>query len=289
MAQDQVGGVSDASMAVASTTDCAYARKLVQAYFAMVTLGCQRGDCTNTNCCSNPQTPALRATEAAIKSIYFATHAPVPLCIEFEQQQEETLVTTEAPQLPQLEENELTPESQPALEEENQIEEALPSIGDRNMSKEELQPETSEAEVLKTQQPESVTIQSVPTSSSPVRKSTPRRRLSVAVQLDNGINKNHELLAKRPTVVTRVAVQPKHKSAINSAAVSLLDDVTATVAMTEAVDVPAQQQEHEQAAPKLPNSVKDARQRQRSRPKEKLFDAIKRSFSRSKKAPLGSA
>ncbi|EGZ11418.1 hypothetical protein PHYSODRAFT_521172 [Phytophthora sojae] len=177
--------------------DYVYARQLVHAYFVMLTVGCKRDDCTNENCCSNPQSPQLTATEAAIKSVYFATQAP-----------------------------------------------------------EELHPETSEAEVPKFQQPEIITTESSATAEASARKSTPRRRLSVAVKLDNGLNKGRESPAKRPTIITRVAVQPKHKLTIDPATSLVKDDV---------------------------------RQRRLSRPKEKLFDAIKRSFSRTKKAPLGSA
>ncbi|EEY65372.1 uncharacterized protein PITG_17031 [Phytophthora infestans T30-4] len=167
--------------------------QLVQAYFAMLTVGCQRDICPNSNCCSNPHTRALTATEAAIKSIYFATTTP-----------------------------------------------------------QDLHPETPD-DVPKIQALQNDTAPATPTTSSPP-KSTPRRRLSVAVQLDSGLNKNRDLQVKRPTVITRVAVQPKHKP-----------DIDPTV-----------------------SPAKGARQRLLSRPKQKLFDAIKRSFSRSKKASHGS-
>ncbi|OWZ07678.1 hypothetical protein PHMEG_00019904 [Phytophthora megakarya] len=141
--------------------------------------------------------------------------------------------------------------------------------------KEEL-PETSEADILKIQEPESIVIQSIPSVASP-RKSTPRRRLSVAVQLDNGLNKSLEQPVKRPTVVTRVAVQPKHKSVDNNV----------TTVVTKASVIPVQQQENEQAvlACQAPSksSANDKRKRLVSRPKAKLFDAIRRSFSRSTK------
>uniref|UniRef100_H3GZA5 Ubiquitin-protein ligase E3A N-terminal zinc-binding domain-containing protein n=1 Tax=Phytophthora ramorum TaxID=164328 RepID=H3GZA5_PHYRM len=250
MDQDQVDGVSgssDVSVAAAlpMTTDYEYARQLVQAYFAMLTTGCQRDECSNENCCSNPQTPALSASEAAIKSIYFATQAPAPLCIDLAEQP--------PPEIPeQQQEQELTPE-QPQAEEENQTEDTLPLKDEQHQSKEELHPETSEADIPKPQQPETTTPQS-----TSERKSTPRQRLSIAVQLDHGLNKN-------PPVT------------------SVPNDVTATKAATEDTE---QQQEHEQAPVKVPSSVKDARQRRLSRPKEKLFDAIKRSFSRSKKGSV---
>ncbi|KAH7489102.1 hypothetical protein KRP22_012300 [Phytophthora ramorum] len=273
MDQDQVDGVSgssDVSVAAAlpMTTDYEYARQLVQAYFAMLTTGCQRDECSNENCCSNPQTPALSASEAAIKSIYFATQAPAPLCIDLAEQP--------PPEIPeQQQEQELTPE-QPQAEEENQTEDTLPLKDEQHQSKEELHPETSEADIPKPQQPETTTPQS-----TSERKSTPRQRLSIAVQLDHGLNKNREL-TKQPTIVTRVVVQPKHKLVI-APVTSVPNDVTATKAATEDTE---QQQEHEQAPVKVPSSVKDARQRRLSRPKEKLFDAIKRSFSRSKKGSV---
>ncbi|KAG2769017.1 hypothetical protein JG687_00009916 [Phytophthora cactorum] len=207
-------------------------------------------------------------TEAALKSIYFATKAPVSLCSEiaFEQQQEETFPTAESPELPQQEETQISPEPQEA--DENQTED------NKKSSKAELHPETPD-EVPKIKQAETSTVQSIPTTTSLDRKSTPRRRLSVAVQLDTGLNKNRELPVKRPTVITRVAVQPKQKADVDPP----------SVRVNEPVDTPVQQQQHEQVAPK---PVKGARQRLLSRPKEKLFDAIRRSFSRSKKAPLGS-
>ncbi|POM76092.1 Hypothetical protein PHPALM_6712 [Phytophthora palmivora] len=134
-------------------------------------------------------------------------------------------------------------------------------------------PETSEIDILKIQDPENTVIQSIPAVASPHKStSTPRRRLSVAKQLDNGLNKNREQPAKRLTVVTRVAVQPKHKSVVSS-----------TVGTTEVPDIPVQQQEHDKQAS---NKTKDTRKRLVSRQKEKLFDAIRRSFSRSKKTSL---
>ncbi|KAL3656809.1 hypothetical protein V7S43_018266 [Phytophthora oleae] len=268
---------------MASTTDYAYARQLVQAYFMMLTVGCQREDCTNVYCCSNTQKETFTATEAAIKSIYFATHEPVPLCFEFEQQQEESVVSNE---VSQSEDRKCDSEPQPAEEEENQSHEASDSIEEPQLSKEELHPETPEVEVSTTPQIESISVQPLSTGTSPTRKSTPRQRLSVAVQLDNGLNKKRELPAKRLTVVTRVAVQPKNKSAIDPV-VSLPEDVTTSLPETEVVDTPSQQPEHQQQPTKASNSFKDA-QRRMSRPKERLFNAIKRSFSRSKKAPLGS-
>eukprot|EP00644_Phytophthora_capsici_P009547 jgi/Phyca11/107237/e_gw1.13.785.1 len=180
---------------MASTSDCAYARQLVQAYFTMLTVGCQREDCTNSYCYSNFQRGTLTATEAAIKSIYFAVYAP-----------------------------------------------------------EELHPETSEIETPTILQTETFSVQSFPTDTSSSCKSTPRKRLSVAKQLDNGLNKSRQPLVKRPTMVTRVVVQPMQKPTIETT--------------------------------KMSSSLMDAKRRI-SRPKEKLFDAIRRSFSWSKKAPLG--
>ncbi|KAE9013300.1 hypothetical protein PR003_g14668 [Phytophthora rubi] len=320
---DQVGGVSgssDACLEVASTTDYVYARQLVQAYFVMLTAGCKRDDCTNENCCSSPQFPALTATEAVIRSVYFATQAPVPLCVDLDQNQDELLLRS-ATEIPPHPEQELVlGVEQPQAIEENQVEDALSPNDEDQQCKQELHPETPENEVLKTpqsegitateddqhsqeelhpetseaerpkfQQPESITTE--PAAETPVRKSTPRRRLSVAVKLDNGLNKGRESPAKRPTVITRVVVQPKHKSA----ATSLANDVTLTTAapgVTEALEaevVAASDQQQELAASKLASPAQDVRQRRLSRPKEKLFDAIKRSFSRTKKAPLGSA
>ncbi|ETI33375.1 hypothetical protein F441_19803 [Phytophthora nicotianae CJ01A1] len=258
---DQVDG------AVVSASDYAYARQLVQAYFAMLTVGCHRNNCMNMYCCSN-QTQALTATEAAIMSIYFATKAPVSLCIDIKSlQQEETLSTPEMSELPRHEKIKMTSTPEPQEVEENQTEENAQSSIEEHVSKEEVNPETPD-EVPKLQQPE---IKPVLTTSSPP-KSTPRRRLSVAVQLDNGLNKNRELPVKRPTVITRVAVQPKQKSDIH---------VTPSISVTKVTDTLEQEQQQEQVAPK------GARQLL-SRPKQKLFDAIKRSFSRSKKTPLGS-
>jgi hypothetical protein len=251
----------------------------------MLTEGCRRDGCSNANCRSNPQTAALTAPEAAIQSIHFATEDPVPLCVELEQQQEETLPQIETQQVESPAEERAVASEQPQAEEVSQVE----ASEERHSSKEELQPETSEAEVSKTQQPDGiVTIQPMAAAPAADRKSTPRRRLSIAVQLDSGLNKTLEI-AKRPTVITRVVVQPKHKAVIDPAA-SLSDDVTTTAAEPKPADMPThQQQEQEQAASTVPNPVKDVHQRRLSRPKERLFDAIKRSFSRSKKAPLGSA
>ncbi|GMF24017.1 unnamed protein product [Phytophthora lilii] len=274
-----------------ATTDYVYARRLVQAYFAMLTEGCQKKECTNTFCCSNPQTPAFTPTEAVIKSIYFATQAPVPLCIDIYQEPHEMLFSTAVPELPLPHKQQEEPVLVPEQVEKNQKEEPLPQIEEPYHSKEELHPETSEAEVPKPQQPECIITEPSATRPSPVRKSTPRRRLSVAVQLDNGLNKNRKSPVKRPTIITRVVVQPKHKS-VSDPATGLQDDVTNIAVVTnvtpaEVVAVPEPQQE--QASSKVASPTKDIRQRRLSRPKEKLFDAIKRSFSRTKKAPLGSA
>ncbi|KAJ8556714.1 hypothetical protein ON010_g9254 [Phytophthora cinnamomi] len=324
MDHDQVGAVSgssDACVEEASTTDYVYARQLVQAYFVMLTAGCKRDGCTNANCRSNPRTPALTAAEAVIKSIYLATQAPVPLCVDVDQGHEELLSTAETP-LPtspaKAQQQDLASSGdQPQAVEENQSEdvndedqqskqelypetpemEGLKSqqpekatADEDQHSNEELHPETSEAEVSKFQHPESISTDSTASAEIPLRKSTPRRRLSVAVKLDNGLNKGRESPAKRPTIITRVVVQPKHKSVIDPAA-SLANDVTVTT-VVEAPEskveiVPEQQQEL--PSNKLASTAQDARQRRLSRPKEKLFDAIKRSFSRTKKAPLGSA
>ncbi|KAG1695151.1 hypothetical protein DVH05_020792 [Phytophthora capsici] len=266
---------------MASTSDCAYARQLVQAYFTMLTVGCQREDCTNSYCYSNFQRGTLTATEAAIKSIYFAVYAPVPLCFEFELQQEENLVTTKLSPSEDVKD----PEPQQTEEEGNQVEEVsdnlTDSIEEPRGSKEELHPETSEIETPTILQTETFSVQSFPTDTSSSCKSTPRKRLSVAKQLDNGLNKSRQPLVKRPTMVTRVVVQPMQKPTIES----LMGDGSTSNSKTEA-DVLSQQPEHQQQATKMSSSLMDAKRRI-SRPKEKLFDAIRRSFSWSKKAPLG--
>ncbi|KAF4034693.1 Amino-terminal Zinc-binding domain-containing protein [Phytophthora infestans] len=234
MDHDQVGDVSNSSDAVASTAHYAYARQLVQAYFAMLTVGCQRDICPNTNCCSNPHTRALTATEAAIKSIYFATTTPVSLCIEIAPGQQHEGVVSSTSELPLQKEIKITatPEPREMEQEDNQLEDTvLPFTGD---NKQDLHPETPD-DVPKIQALQNDTAPATPTTSSPP-KSTPRRRLSVAVQLDSGLNKNRDLQVKRPTVITRVAVQPKHKPDI---------DPTVSVSEADTSSVAEQQQQHE--------------------------------------------
>ncbi|KAK1946199.1 hypothetical protein P3T76_001752 [Phytophthora citrophthora] len=259
---------------MAPTSDYAYARQLVQAYFTMLTVGCQREDCTNVYCLSNFQRETLTTTEAAIKSIYFAVHAPVPLCFEFVLQHENNLVTAEP------EDVKPDPEPQQAGEEDNQTQDTVDNLTDSieepQVTKEELHPETLEVETPTILQTEPFSVQTFSTDTSSSRKSTPRQRLSVAKQLDNGINKNQQLPVKRPTMVTRVVVQPKQKDPVESPP----EDVSTPL---EAVP---QQPEHQQQSTKVSSPHKGAK-RLISRPKEKLFDAIKRSFSWSKKAPLG--
>ncbi|GMF20557.1 unnamed protein product [Phytophthora fragariaefolia] len=327
MDHDQVGGVRRSSNACMELMDdYVYARQLVQAYFAMLTVGCNRDGCTNENCCSNPQTPVLSATEAAIKSVFFATQVPVPLCVDLSQEQALDATPASSQLLsftnPQREELELAVEKLQAVEENHTEDASTPKEDDQqnnhevhpetpeievpnsqqvetigseedHRNREELHPETTEAEV-KIQQPESISTDITATLEVPARNSTPRRRLAVAVTLDNGLNKNLESPVKRPTIITRVVVQPKHKlvidpakSFMNGATVATDEKEVTVVHGAEVMSTPTQQQELATKKPATP--TQDARQRRLSRPKEKLFDAIKRSFSRTKKAPMGSA
>ncbi|KAJ0407174.1 hypothetical protein P43SY_001132 [Pythium insidiosum] len=64
--------------------DYVYAAGLVHAYFRMLSIGCgeaTNGGCRNPHCRSSARFQALSPTDAALQSIYFATKAPVPLCI----------------------------------------------------------------------------------------------------------------------------------------------------------------------------------------------------------------
>lgn len=111
-----------------------YAQQLVETYFCMLTAGCgEKATCTNANCRSNREFEAMTPADAAIRSIYFATCAPVSLCM---------------PLVPIMQSN--------TSEEGDGVEEG---------------PETDDID-----------------DQSPVRPSTPRRRLSSAVRLDLNIN-----------------------------------------------------------------------------------------------------
>ncbi|RLN37901.1 hypothetical protein BBJ28_00005237 [Nothophytophthora sp. Chile5] len=263
-----VSGLSHEPAATASLAEYAYAQQLVQAYFAMLTVGCQAEACTNALCRSNAQTPVLTATEAAIKSVYLATQAPVAMCVAIGRQQEQVLVNSV-----QHQEQEVFEATHEEESDDLKAEERPDATEDVSKPKEELQPETADTEELGNQQPESKsTIELTATSSEANRSSTPRRRLSTAVQLDLGLN-------KKPTTIIRVAVQPKHPPVVNQPTAS-------RAASPESPAAPEQQQNPPTTPPT--NSTKDARQRRLSRPKQKLLDAIKKSFSRTRKAPLGS-
>lgn len=59
-----------------------YAQQLVETYFQMLTAGCgDQAACTNANCRSNREFKVMSPTDAAIRSIFFATRAPVSLCM----------------------------------------------------------------------------------------------------------------------------------------------------------------------------------------------------------------
>ncbi|CEG44087.1 uncharacterized protein PHALS_14354 [Plasmopara halstedii] len=271
MNRDKVTNTCGSSDVAASAFDYTYARQLVQAYFAMLTIGCQRSGCTNAYCCSNPQTQALSATEAAIQSLYFAVKAPVSLCIEmdFEKQQ-----LTESMKLSRPNHLNFLASAAQALKENNQVEDRyLSSMTENYQSSEELQPETSD--ILLTSQELDTT-----TTSTLERKSTPRQRLSIAVQLDNGFNKNCDLPRNKSLVISHVCVQPKNQSGI--------DVADPSISISQEDDISFDEQQNETKSTKVTSSVNELRKRLLSRPKEKLFDAIKRSFSRSKKAPLES-
>lgn len=237
----------------ALTADYVYARQLVQAYFTMLTVGCRRKNCANAYCFSNSQTHTLSATDAAIKSLYFAIKAPVSLCIvtDFGQQQQQNSQQTESLEVSSFGNFSDLP---PAHEESNQT--------DHNL--EELQPETFDGLSVGQDTDPSIAL----TAQALVCISTPRQRLSVAVQLDNGLNKNCDSLVDKPTVVSRICDQSKNQTGIDVAPI-----------ITPVTVLPLQKQQHEHVTT---NSVKEMRKRLLSRPKEKLFDAIKRSFSRAK-------
>lgn len=121
-----------------------YAQQLVETYFRMLTAGCgDKAACTNANCRSNREFKVMSPTDAAIRSIFFATRAPVPLCMPL-------VPIVAASSIAQ------SPPSSTLEEEEEEEEEG---------------PETDDVD-----------------DQSPMRPSTPRRRLSSAVRLDLNIN-----------------------------------------------------------------------------------------------------
>lgn len=70
----------------AESDEYAYARRLVTAYFAMLTVGCGADACGSAFCRSNPHasTPVATAVDAVVLSIRLATTTPMPLCVKLD-------------------------------------------------------------------------------------------------------------------------------------------------------------------------------------------------------------
>lgn len=120
----------------------AYARALVQTYYRMLTVGCGATACTNAHCRASAS-----AADAAIQSVYLATHAPVPLCV------------------PLYSSSSSDGEALEALDKQSERPETDDDDNDNN-SDERTRTDVTEPSVLS------------------ALSSTPRRRLSDAVELD---------------------------------------------------------------------------------------------------------
>lgn len=93
--------VSVAASSQEYLTACTYAVELVQVYFRLLTAGCGDGRCVNVHCASNPSFEPMSATDAAIRSVYFATTEPVALCSAVQIEWEGNHKQEEQPETPE--------------------------------------------------------------------------------------------------------------------------------------------------------------------------------------------